>query len=59
MDQQDREQIKIDIEVSEKIIRDRSALLIQRSNELNMQFYETWSKCNSIVLLYRKDNPRY
>ena len=59
MNQQDKAQIKIDFEVSEKLIRDRSAMLIQRSNELRVLFLEKWSKCNEIVLLYKIDNDRY
>ena len=59
MDQKDVVQFKIDFEASEKLIRDRSAFLIKRSNELMADFSEVWIKCNNIVLLYRKDNHRY
>ena len=59
MDQKDVVQFKIDFEASEKLIRDRSAFLIQRSNELTADFSKLWLKANNIVLLYRKDNPRF
>ena len=59
MDQNDVVQFKIDFEASEKLIRDRSAFLIQRSNELTADFSKLWLKANNIVLLYRKDNHRY
>jgi len=59
MDQKDVVQLKIDFEASEKLIRDRSAMLIKRSTELTADFSAIWFRANNIVLLYRKDNHRY
>jgi hypothetical protein len=59
INKQDVEQVRIDFEISEKLIKDRSAKLIQRSNELIIHFLDTWDKGDNVVVFYRKNNPKY